>query len=774
MPFPIPKLRTIAQKLCLAVGLATGAVLIATSWFSYNASRHLLEQQADAKALSLLTSTAQRLDTYVQRCGARVDAVAARQQGDGVVPDGAVGPYLVKLLREAPESDAFDFYIAYDQLNYKAKLSNQLVTRKSWPTILKPDYDYHDASQEWYNGPKKTGAPYVCEPYFDDGGGNISMVSYTRPIYDANHTLLAIVGVDLGLDELRTIMSGVHVLDSGNQSQEYGYLVSRGGLLITHPNADLLLRKGFAGVPAKSLPDGKVVSGDDHGMQELQIKGEWRRVYWATAPFTGWRVVMNVSQDAILAPSIALRNQALVISGVALAMMLGLVWMIANGLGRALAPMATAAEALAKGEVDQQIDVHSDDEVGRIADAFRSLIAYQKSMAQAAERIAAGDLRQTTQPQSDRDALGCAFQDMGTNLRRLIGEVGASASTVTSSAAQLAGTARNVGYSTEEITQTMREVATASEQSARGAGDVAHSNSVQANSVADSMGLMRKLAQSVDLVAEDATLAAAEAASASHVAVQGVNTVAETVRGMENIHRTVSQSAQIMESLGDASQRIGGIVETIDAIAAQTNLLALNAAIEAARAGESGRGFAVVADEVRKLAERSGAATREIGALIEEVQSRTQEAITSMDAGRRDVENGAAQAEQAGAALGEIQKVVESVTFRAKQIREAATEMRITSVEVSEAISSVASAVDQNSAAAEEMSASAEEVSASIQTVTSTTEQQGQAVEELVAASGELARIAETLQESVSRFTLDAEPEAPAAAIPGRPKLRFA
>jgi methyl-accepting chemotaxis protein len=242
---------------------------------------------------------------------------------------------------------------------------------------------------------------------------------------------------------------------------------------------------------------------------------------------------------------------------------------------------------------------------------------------------------------------------------------------------------------------------------------------------------------------------------------------------MQNIHRTVSQSAQIMESLGAASQRIGGIVETIDAIAAQTNLLALNAAIEAARAGESGRGFAVVADEVRKLAERSGAATREIGALIGEVQTRTQEAIASMEVGRKDVENGASQAEQAGAALNEIQKVVESVTARAVEIREAASQMRGTSIEVSQAISSVATAVDQNSAAAEEMSASAEEVSASIQTVSATTEQQSSAVEDLVTASGELAQIAEALQHSVSRFTLDnAEAVQPAAS--SRPKLRIA
>ncbi|BDI28574.1 methyl-accepting chemotaxis protein [Capsulimonas corticalis] len=771
MAIPTFKLRTIAQKLCLAVGLATGVVLIATSWFSYNASRHLLEQQADAKALGMLESTAQRLDTYLQSCGARTDAIVARQEVSGSRANRTMIPYLASLLKHTPENEAYDFYIAYEKMKAKDTLSMPWVTRKSWPNLDQVTYDYHDPSQEWYKGAKDAGKPYVTEPYFDDGGANISMVSYTQPVYDANHDLVAIAGVDLSLEELTAIMGGVHVLDNAYRSQEYAYLVSRGGLVITHPNTDLLLRKGFAGAPVNSLPDGKVVSSDAHGEQAVKIKGEWRRVYWATAPFSGWRVVMNVSQDAVMAPSIALRNQALAISATATALMLLLVWIIASRVGRSLAPMATAAEALAKGEVDQTIDFESDDEVGRIATSFRSLIAYQKSMAQAAAQIASGDLRQIVQPQSERDALGCAFREMGTNLRQLIGEVSASASTVTSSAAHLAGTARNVGLSTEEIMQTMREVATASEQSARGAGDVAQSNSVQANSVAEGMHLMHKLSESVESVAADANQAAAEAASAGDVAQEGVRTVSETVQGMQRIHQTVSHSAEIMQSLGDASQRIGGIVETIDAIAAQTNLLALNAAIEAARAGESGRGFAVVADEVRKLAERSGAATREIGALIAEVQTRTREAVDSMDAGRRDVESGALQAEKAGKTLGEIQTVVASVTARAQQIREAAAQMRGTSQEVSQAISSVASAVDQNSAAAEEMSASAEEVSASIQTVASTTEQQSGAVEDLVTASGELARIAEILQDSVSRFALSDDG---ASAAPRHEHLRAA
>ena len=109
---------------------------------------------------------------------------------------------------------------------------------------------------------------------------------------------------------------------------------------------------------------------------------------------------------------------------------------------------------------------------------------------------------------------------------------------------------------------------------------------------------------------------------------------------MERIKLTVEQASIKVTELGAKSDQIGAIVETIDDIAEQTNLLALNAAIEAARAGEQGKGFAVVADEVRKLAERSSRATKEIAALIGEVQPGTEEAVKAMTAGAAEVEHG--------------------------------------------------------------------------------------------------------------------------------------
>ena len=127
------------------------------------------------------------------------------------------------------------------------------------------------------------------------------------------------------------------------------------------------------------------------------------------------------------------------------------------------------------------------------------------------------------------------------------------------------------------------------------------------------------------------------AASAAEATDHGQKAVRQTVGEMDRIKQTVEQASVKVTELGAKSDQIGAIVETIDDIAEQTNLLALNAAIEAARAGEQGKGFAVVADEVRKLAERSSRATKEIAALIGEVQTGTEEAVEAMRAGADEV-----------------------------------------------------------------------------------------------------------------------------------------
>ncbi|MBI3813995.1 MAG: methyl-accepting chemotaxis protein [Nitrospinae bacterium] len=190
------------------------------------------------------------------------------------------------------------------------------------------------------------------------------------------------------------------------------------------------------------------------------------------------------------------------------------------------------------------------------------------------------------------------------------------------------------------IAETAQSVASASQQVSATSGEMSRTLSVQSGQTTNVVASMEEMSATVTEVAKNSSQASDSARLAMETAESGGNIVQEGINSTNNIAKRVLESTKTVEELGASSQRIGEIVSVIDDIADQTNLLALNAAIEAARAGEQGRGFAVVADEVRKLAERTTKATKEIADMIKTIQKNTEEAVQSMEAGRKEVESG--------------------------------------------------------------------------------------------------------------------------------------
>ncbi|WP_224961367.1 HAMP domain-containing methyl-accepting chemotaxis protein [Geomonas subterranea] len=257
-----------------------------------------------------------------------------------------------------------------------------------------------------------------------------------------------------------------------------------------------------------------------------------------------------------------------------------------------------------------------------------------------------------------------------------------------------------VSHNTTQVASTSTELSCAAEQMAAGAARVAE----QAATVATAS---EEMAATSNDIAVSCTQAAAGSKQANDAAVTGADVVKGTVRGMNQIAEQVRASAVSIGDLGQKSEQIGAIVNTINDIADQTNLLALNAAIEAARAGEQGRGFAVVADEVRALAQRTASATREIGEMIKAVQQQTKGAIGVMQSGVARVEAGTVEAARSGAALEEILQQIGSVTLQVNQIATAAEEQTATTVEISNNIQSINEVVQDTAKNAQESASSA-------------------------------------------------------------------
>jgi twitching motility protein PilJ len=213
-------------------------------------------------------------------------------------------------------------------------------------------------------------------------------------------------------------------------------------------------------------------------------------------------------------------------------------------------------------------------------------------------------------------------------------------------------------------------------------GHLAQASETQSKQVGDASESIARMAASIEAVSGDSERSADVARHSVDVAHKGGDAVRRTIEGMNTIRETIQDTSKRIKRLGESSQEIGNIVELINDIAEQTNILALNASIQASMAGESGRGFAVVADEVQRLAERSANATKQIEVLVNTIQSDTNEAVISMERSTTDVVGGALLAENAGAALDEIESVsnqiaslVQNISSTAREQAEAAADV---------------------------------------------------------------------------------------------------
>ncbi|MDO8958137.1 MAG: methyl-accepting chemotaxis protein [Rhodocyclaceae bacterium] len=264
-------------------------------------------------------------------------------------------------------------------------------------------------------------------------------------------------------------------------------------------------------------------------------------------------------------------------------------------------------------------------------------------------------------------------------------------------------TVRDLRGAVGQVDAAAAAMADTAQQSAQGSADAAEAASAMAAAV-------EQVTVSINHVADSAKLALGIATRAGELSRDGGAVIDNTVTEMKHIADSVRGVADSIAALGEQSDRISGIVQTIKDVADQTNLLALNAAIEAARAGETGRGFAVVADEVRKLAERTTQATGEIGAMIGAIQGSAKTAVSAMHEAVSQVDRGTSLAGQAGEAITSIRSATREVTDVMNDISAAITEQGVASTSIAQQVERVAQASEENSASARQSSESAHEL----------------------------------------------------------------
>jgi twitching motility protein PilJ len=293
--------------------------------------------------------------------------------------------------------------------------------------------------------------------------------------------------------------------------------------------------------------------------------------------------------------------------------------------------------------------------------------------------------------------------------------------------------ADSINYTIEELRTLIAEINRATEQLTRVTGQAQRISSEllaaaehQSHEIVDTNQAVSQIVQSIQGVSGSAAESSKVANASLSAAEQGAEAVNNQIKGMNEIREQIQETAKRIKRLGESSQEIGEIVELISDITEQTNVLALNAAIQAAAAGDAGRGFSVVAEEVQRLAERSGEATKQIGAIVKTIQADTHDAVAAMELSTQGVVEGAKLSDAAGTALSEIGRV---------------------SRELARLIESIAHETDGQTKLAAR-------VNNSMRDILGITEQTTSGTKLSAAAVGQLSSMAAELKSSVSGFKL--------------------
>ncbi len=427
---------------------------------------------------------------------------------------------------------------------------------------------------------------------------------------------------------------------------------------------------------------------------------EYNTVYWPLLDINGKTVGMFfIGQKRAFIELVLSKTQ---MSSLGSTVIVGLLMLIAGylfskALVRPILQTIEYAHNAAKGNLDADLTVTSNDETHTLAEALRTMTANLKVKIQEAEASTrAADAKAQEAQVATQEALDAKQQAESAKREGML------------------DAANKLEEIVERITSSSEELSQQVELMSRGMD-------LQRDRVAETASAMEQMNASVISVARQAGEVASSADNAKTKAAGGSDVVRRSQQAIGHVNAIAVQLKENMEQLGAQAQAIGQVMNVINDIADQTNLLALNAAIEAARAGDAGRGFAVVADEVRKLAEKTMGATKEVGENIRAIQESSRKNIGSMD--------------NVAQAIGEA-------TSHSNESAQALEEIVVISRSNAEQVQGIAGA-------AEEQSGVSEQISSAIEEVNRVASETAEGMTQSVAAIGELARMAGELRQLI-------------------------
>ncbi len=598
---------------------------------------------------------------------AGTDLVAAT-----LAPDSAASPETGAAVKTLFRSltDKKNYYDSIVILNGEGMVV--ATTDSTAPTISLKERGYFKA----VSGGQKD---YVGEPLRSAGSDSVIM-PVAVPVLAADKRFTGVALININLKKFSDGFVKPVVLGK----EGYALVMTHQGNVLAHHNADLIM----SDTVNNSLAVQRLKGGSDaSGHFEADFNGKASLYIYKREPSTNWVCIVRSNLDDIYS-GVRWLGMASAALAVLVALVISLcVFVVVRNMVHALAKGVDFASAVAKGNLDNQLDVRRNDEIGTLADALRAMVTRLKDMIGTAEQKSAEAMQQTekaNQAMQDAEAARKAAEKARSDgMRQAGGNLAEIAEKITSTAASLEVQIRQAAQGAEMQRQRTGETATA----------------------------MEEMNATVAEVAQNAATASTSAEQAKENAEEGAVIVAGVIGAIADVDSKTGELKSSLNALGEQAQGIGRVMGVITDIADQTNLLALNAAIEAARAGEAGRGFAVVADEVRKLAEKTMAATKEVSETVRAIQNGTVASIRGMEEASLSVAKSTTMVQQAGSSLESIVRIADSTADKVRSIAAASEQQSASSEEIARGTDQINQIADETARQMDESQSAMRELS---------------------------------------------------------------